>query len=246
MKGFRQLFFSLLLICLTNIAFASGGELAFNDNGYTYHPIKGKPIPSYNIWGFAQGQSLNISKNNFKLKNQVFLHALFLEFHADFNKDVSYNISAYFLRQPMIETAYFQYSGWSHTIIQVGQIFANFGLNNTDSKGELNFIEYNLPSSAFSTPYSAGGDVTFYNHQFSAFFAAFGPRMSVNYKQPYPFGLDTRDIWSPIHNDNQMFETGFSVWYQQPDGSNTGSVGTVPEFDTRNSIQLINTGQIQL
>jgi phosphate-selective porin OprO and OprP len=244
MKGFLRIAFCLLFVCLSSIAFASGRTLVINDNGLVFHPQGSQPFPNFNLWGYVQGEAVKFSRNTFGLKNQVFLHAYYLELTADFNKDVTFNISADFNQQPMVQTAYFQYSGWAHTIVQFGQIFPNFGLNNTDSTGQINFIEFALPSFGLATAYYAGGDVMFYNKQFSSFIAAFGPRIGVRYKQPYPFGIDTRNIWSPVHNKKQVFETGFSIWYQHPDGRNIATLGSVPELDTREMTELVNTGPI--
>lgn len=140
-----------------------------------------------------------------------------------------------------IAYAYAQYTGFHHFMLTGGQFKPASSMDILVDRPSMTFLEYSLPTNAFSVGFALGAQALFYNDYFTVAGGVFAPNTTgsingVTVTGSDSFGVNWRATYSPIHQDAKMFHLGLGGYNRQADqGTDIARFRSIPELRGRSA-----------
>lgn len=150
----------------------------------------------------------------------------------------------YEMRTKDLTDASIAYNGWKNMYLEVGQFTPNVTFSNWLSNEMTPFLETAMPINAFAPSYTQGIGYGVYNDQLALHVSTYTAGTQDTVSGRSPIGSSMRFLYSPFHTDGRAFEVGLSSWYYRPDSRKQVDFSTTPEIQTRNTDDLLDTGNI--
>jgi len=118
-----------------------------------------------------------------------------------------------------IKDAFLRYNQSKHSIFTVGNFFEPFGIEASASSKNLRFIDGSNTTQAMGIGRSIGLGYTYYTDKFYGSTGLFAGSVDNHNKGDQGFSTTTKLVYTPIVNDNVLFQLGGSFTYRIPEAN---------------------------
>ncbi len=143
-----------------------------------------------------------------------------------------------------VTEGYVAYSGMRNTVIQLGNLFEMYGLEEYASAVDTTFMERSIAVDAFAPDYNQGLAYSRWGDAYSVSAGVYGD--STNNAQAAlneSWGMSSRFVLVPLNASGDVFSIGVSGYWRDPT-SDTWSVAARPNSHVT-PIKLVDTGMIK-